>query len=58
MATKKDSKPHGMVEAFVLRDCGFGMSGEVVQLSESDAKAGEAQGMLDLNAKAIAAAKG
>jgi len=44
-------------EAFCLRDSGFGKAGQVVTLSESDAKAGEQHGMLDLNKAAIAAAK-
>ena len=46
------------VEAFLLRDCVFGPAGIVVLLTESDAKAGEAQGMLDLHPDAIKAAKG
>lgn len=45
------------VEAFVLRDCGFGQAGMVVTLSESDAKAGAEQGMIDLHPDAIKAAK-
>lgn len=46
------------VEAFILRDCGFGNVGEVVTLSKADAKAGADQGMLDLHPDAIAHAKG
>jgi hypothetical protein len=45
------------VEAFCLRDSGFGNAGEVVTLPEADAKIGEQHGMLDLNKAAIAAAK-
>jgi hypothetical protein len=56
MATKKQDTP-SVVEAFVLRDCGFGKAGEVVELSPSDAKAGEEHGMVDLNAAAVANAK-
>ena len=54
MAKKQESAE---VEAFVLRDCGFGKVGEVVTLPESDALAGVAHGMLDLHPAAIAAAK-
>jgi fused signal recognition particle receptor len=46
-----------MVEAAVLRDCGFGGHGEVVKLTPADAKAGYEHGMLDLHPDAIAAAK-
>lgn len=45
------------IEAFVLRDCGFGKAGEVITLQTADAKAGEAHGMLDLSAAAVKAAK-
>lgn len=54
MATKKSDST---VEALLLRDSCFGAAGEVVTLSAVDAAAGQAQGMLDLNEKAIAAAK-
>ena len=57
MATKKQDTP-STVEALVLVDCAFGGSGEVVDLSPEDAKAGEAHGMLDLNPAAVKAAKG
>ena len=53
MATKKSD----LVEAFVLRDCGFGNSGEVVSLPLADATVGAAHGMLDLHPEAIKAAK-
>lgn len=58
MATekKKEAKPEA-VEAFVLRDCGFGNAGEVVRLSQNDAETGAAHGMLDLHPEAIKAAK-
>ena len=55
MATKKDA--HETVEAFVLRDCGFGHAGEVVTLPAADAATGAAQGALDLHPAAIKAAK-
>lgn len=45
------------IEAFVLRDCGFGKAGEVVTLPMEAAKTGEAHGMLDLGAAAVKAAK-
>lgn len=45
------------VEAFVLRDCGFGAAGEVVTLQADEAEAGEQHGMLDLHPDAIKAAK-
>jgi hypothetical protein len=54
---KKDSKPE-TVEAFVLRDCGFGKAGEVVSLPRADAETGAEHGMLDLHPAAIAAASG
>lgn len=53
MATKKSDT----VEAAVLRDCGFGLAGEVVTLPLADAQAGAAHGMLDLNPGAVEAAK-
>ena len=55
MATKA-VKPE-TVEAFVLRDCGFGKVGEVVTLSAADAEIGQAHGMLDLHPDAIKAHK-
>lgn len=48
---KKDNTD--TVEAFVLRDCGFGKIGEVVTLSKAEAKAGADHGMLDLHPDAI-----
>jgi len=45
------------VEAFLLRDCGFGKAGDVVTLSIADAEAGKAQGMIDTHPNAIKAAK-
>jgi hypothetical protein len=57
MATKKQDAP-AVVEAFVLRDCGFGNAGAVVELPAADAEVGAAHGMLDLNPAAIKAAKG
>lgn len=55
MATKKEQPVS--VEAFVLRDSGFGTSGAVVTLPLADAEAGRAQGALDLHPDAIKAAK-
>lgn len=55
MATKKETNQS--VEAFVLRDCGFGKAGEVVTLPAADAETGAAHGMLDLHPDAIQAAK-
>lgn len=55
MATKKDTPV--TVEAFVLRDCGFGNAGDVVSLPAADAETGAAHGMLDLHPDAIKAAK-
>lgn len=55
MATKKELPE--TVEAFVLRDCGFGKAGEVVTLPLADAQAGQAQGALDLHPDAVKAAK-
>jgi hypothetical protein len=54
MATKKTPE---IVEAFVLRDCGFGQAGEVVTLPIADAETGAAHGMLDLHPEAVKAAK-
>jgi hypothetical protein len=45
------------VEALVLRDCGFGKSGEVILLSAADCEAGKQHGMLDPHPDAIKAAK-
>jgi len=45
------------VEAFVLRDCGFGKAGDVVTLSSADADAGKSQGSIDTHPSAIKAAK-
>jgi hypothetical protein len=56
MATKKETRPD-TVEAFVLRDCGFGDAGEVVTLPAADAEIGARHGMLDLHPEAIKAAK-
>ena len=56
MATKKQETP-ASVDALVLVDCIFGSLGQVVELSQEDAKAGESHGMLDLNPAAIKAAK-
>ena len=56
MAKQKESKPE-TVEAFVLRDCGFGSAGDVVTLSIADAEVGAQNGMLDLHPDAIKAAK-
>ena len=53
MATKAPET----VQAFVLRDCGFGKAGEVVTLSAADAETGAMQGMLDLHPDAIKAHK-
>ena len=50
MATKKTPET---VEAFVLRDCGFGNAGEVVTLPIADAETGAKHGMLDLHPDAI-----
>ena len=55
MATKA-TQPE-TVEAFVLRDCGFGKAGEVVTLPKADAETGAAHGMLDLHLDAIKANK-
>lgn len=55
MARKQDRTEE--VEAFVLRDCGFGKSGDVVIVSSSDADAGVAVGALDLSEGAVSAAK-
>lgn len=59
MATKKSDTAEAAetVEAFVLRDCGFGSAGEVVSLPLTDAKVGAAHGMLDLHVDAVNAAK-
>ena len=54
MATKKSPET---IEAFVLRDCNFGLAGEVVSLPFADAETGAAHGMLDLAPAAVAAAK-
>lgn len=55
MATKKQDS--GTVEAVCLRDCIFGLAGEVVELPEADAKTGQEQGALDTHKDAIAYAK-
>lgn len=55
MATKKDTPQ--TVEALVLRDCGFGLAGSVVELPDADAKTGAEHGMLDLAPAAVAYGK-
>ena len=62
MATKKltesvDVQVQAQAQALVLCDCGFGNAGDVVTLSSADAQVGVANGMLDLTASAIKAAK-
>ena len=57
MATKPKETKSDTVEAFVLRDCGFGAAGDVVMLSVADADTGRDNGMLDLHPDAIKAAK-
>lgn len=54
MATKKQPET---VEAFVLMDCTFGASGDVVTLPFEDAEIGAKYGMLDLHPDAIKAHK-
>ena len=53
MATKAPEN----VQAFVLRDCVFGMAGAVVTLTPNDAETGAKAGLLDLNPAAIKAHK-
>lgn len=53
MAAKKPET----VEAFVLCDCGFGKSGEVIMLPAADAETGALYGVLDLHPDAIEAHK-
>jgi len=55
MATKKQD--NGLVQAVCLRDSSFGLAGEVVELSEQDAKTGQEQGALDTHKDAVAYAK-
>ena len=55
MATKKDIDPTAPTEAFVLCDCLFGESGQVITLTAADAESGAAAGVLDLHPDAIAA---
>ena len=55
MATKKTNET---TQAVVLRDCGFGLVGQVVTLPVADAETGAANGMLDLHPDAIKANKG
>lgn len=50
-------KVSSKIEAFVLRDCGFGRAGEVITLPQAAAETGAAHGMLDLSAAAVNAAK-
>lgn len=50
MATKKEEK---FVKAAVLRECGFGKPGDVVQLPSADAEVGSQQGMLDPHPDAV-----
>ena len=60
MATKHHNpvvKQPDTVAAFVLRDCVFGMAGEVATLTPADADAGAKAGLLDLNPAAIKAHK-
>ena len=45
------------VEAFVLRDCGFGQAGDVVTVSKAEAETGGQHGMLDAHPNAVKAAK-
>lgn len=54
MATKKTPET---VEAFVLMDCTFGDSGDVVTLPFADAEVGAKYGILDLHPDAIKAHK-
>lgn len=55
MATKKQND--GMIEAVCLRDSHFGNVGDVVTLSENDAKTGEEMGSIDSHPSAVAYAK-
>jgi hypothetical protein len=58
MAQDKEVKKEiKTVEAFCLRDSGFGNAGDVVTLQVADAETGAAHGMLDLAPAAIKAAK-
>lgn len=50
-----DSTAPASVRALVLRDCGFGDVGTVVQLDTQTAETGRDQGALDLNPAAIQA---
>ena len=56
MAKTQNTAPKE-IEAFILRDCGFGKVGDIVTLPIDDAKIGAAHGMLDCNPAAVAAAK-
>lgn len=49
-------KGSGEVKAFVLLDCNHGRAGQVVDLSAEAAKAAAADGCVDLNPAAVAAA--
>lgn len=46
-----------LFEAVCLRDSGFGLAGEVIELSEQDVKTGQEQGALDTHKDAIVYAK-
>jgi hypothetical protein len=48
----------GMVRALVLRACGYGEAGDVVELAAAEAATGVAQGALDDNEAATAAVRG
>lgn len=56
---KKSAAPveAGMVEVRVLRDCAYGSAGDIVTVSEDEARNGLAAAMLDPDPAAIAYAK-
>lgn len=55
--TEEQAPKPAQIAALVLRDCALGKCRDVVLLSESDAAAGAAQGMVDTNPDAVAAAQ-
>lgn len=57
MGKKNSEDLPTLVEAVCLRDCGFGLACEVVELSHEAAVTGEAQGAIDANPAAVEYAK-
>ena len=53
----KQKKPEGLVEVRVLRDCHFGLWGQVIEIPAEIVATAEADGMVDSAAESVAYAK-